>query len=80
MEPIVTMDVQLFGHKSLLRNYHRRMLRVDIVSFFIFWFAATYSFVTEPYFIDIVTIPVSFYYLVTQHNTSNELLNNKKRV
>jgi len=77
MDPIVSMDKALFGKKAYLKMYHNRLLRIDTLFFFIFWFISFVSFVYNPYIIDAMTIPISFYYQLYQTNT---MLNNKKQV
>jgi len=77
MDPVVAMDKALFGRKAYLAVYHKTLLRVDVLFFFIFWPLSTISFWLNPDIIDIITIPISFYYQLYQTNT---LLNNKKNV
>lgn len=77
MDPIVAMDKALFGRKAYLVQYHKTLLRIDTLFFFIFWPLSFVSFIRNPYVIDVMTIPVSFYYQLYQTNTP---LNNKKKV
>ena len=78
MDPIVSTDVQFFGDRALLKQYHKKLLRFDVVAFFLFWTYTLYSFVTMPFVVDIVTIPISFYYQLFQKRTID--LQNKKHV
>ena len=75
LEPFVYMDKQLFGEKAYLKKYHKKMLKIDSVFLFIFWPLSILSFYFDPCFVDIVFIPISFYYQLFQTK-----LNNKKKV
>ena len=77
MDPLVSMDRSLFSDKAYLKNYHQRLLRLDTVLFFVFWPLSLLSFLYYPCVIDVVSIPLSFYYQLYQKHTP---LNNKKKV
>ena len=75
--PIVTMDTQLFDDKAFLRKYHKRMLRLDTALFVVFWQLSLLSFCYNPCLVDIIAIPISFYYQLFQ---KNNYLDYKKKV
>ena len=77
IDPVIHTDRVLFGKNAYLGNYRQLFRRIDTLLFFMFWPVALSYFFLNPCCMDIVIIPISFYYQV---NVANNPLNNKKNV
>ena len=70
IEPVLQIDILLFGEKAYLRKYVW-LHRIDLFLFFLFWFFCLISFCYHQIWVDCVTIPLSFYFQIIQERCSD---------